>query len=207
MLFGDLERACGVARRVHTIHERVTGEITEDVASHHSGDRYRANDEDALLWVHATLLETAVKIYELVVRPLTAVELERYYEESKRFARLFGISERVLPPDWRSFARYCDDTLASDVLGVGAPARDMAYFLFRAPHPIQEPLFGWFRIMTAALMPERLRREFGFSYGSVDRAIFRGSIRSIVAVYPRLPARARCVPAYLAAQRRLGLRC
>jgi uncharacterized protein (DUF2236 family) len=206
MLFGDLERACGVARRVHTIHERVTGRITEDVTAHHAGERYLANDEAALLWVHATLLETAVKIYELVVRPLTALELEQYYEESKRFARLFGISDRVLPPDWRCFARYCDDMLASDVLGVGAPARDMAHFLFRAPHPIQRPVFEWFRIMTAALLPERLRREFGLGYGSVDRAIFRGSLRTLVAVYPRLPARARFVPAYAAALRRLGLR-
>ncbi|HEY6561680.1 MAG TPA: hypothetical protein VI072_30630 [Polyangiaceae bacterium] len=62
---------------------------------------------------------------------------------------------------------------------------------------------------SAAVMirnhPNSVRREFGLSYGSVDRFIFRASLRSIVAVYPRLPARARCVPAYVAAQCRLGL--
>lgn len=205
MLFGDLERACRAARRVHAVHARVSGEITEDAAVHRRGDRYRANDEHALLWVHATLLETAVQVYELVVRRLEPSERERYYEESKRFARLFGISDRVLPADWRSFAAYCDGMLASDTLGASAAARDLASFLFRPAHAIQRPLFGWFRIMTAALLPERLRRDFGFPYGALDQEIFRSSLTAIRATYPRLPLRVRCIPAYNEARRRISL--
>ena len=37
MLFGDLEHACRAARRVHAVHARVVGEITEDVAQHRRG--------------------------------------------------------------------------------------------------------------------------------------------------------------------------
>ncbi|HMJ10451.1 MAG TPA: oxygenase MpaB family protein [Polyangiaceae bacterium] len=205
IIFGDLEKAFTSARRVHALHDRVTGEITEDVAAYRSKARYFANDEQALLWVHATLIETALQVYDLVVRPLQLEERDRYYQESKRFARLFGISDRVLPADWSSFAKYWEKMLSSDVLGVGAPAREIAGFLLRARHPVHRPLGAWFRMITAGLLPERFRHEFGFRFGTLERQVFRSSLVTLRAVYPRLPVRLRSVPAYTAAQRRLAL--
>lgn len=204
MVFGDLDRAIRSARRVHAIHSRINGKIEEHVGAFARGAPYEANDEQALLWVHATLIDTAIQVYDLVVRPLSYVDKDRYYQESKRFARLFGIPDSVLPPDWEAFQRYFQRMVDSDTIAVGEPAREMARFLFATPKPAMRPLFRWLELMTAGLMPARLRAEFGFEYGRVDHAAFRASLALLRRTYPRLPRRIRYVPAYVAARRRLA---
>lgn len=204
MVFGDLAQAERAARRVHAIHSRVTGRIDEHVGAFSAGDRYAANHEPALLWVHATLIESAIQVYDLIVRPLSYEERNRYYQESKRFARLFGISERVLPGDWASFNAYYDGMLSSNVIAVGAPARELAGFLFAAPSLLHRPLFRWFEIMTAGLLPSRLRDELGLDWGSLERAVYQSSISLLSATYPHLPLRLRYTPAYVRARRRLA---
>lgn len=69
MVFGDLEHAEEHARRVFTIHERIRGAIGEHVGRYGRGDRYLANDEAALFWVQATLVDTALLVYEEFVSP------------------------------------------------------------------------------------------------------------------------------------------
>jgi len=182
----------------------VTGPIAEDIGRFSRDQPYSANDEQALLWVHATLVETAVQVYDLLVRPLDDAERDRYYQDSKRFAKLFGIPERITPPDWPAFLEYYRSMLDSDVIRVGGPARELARFLFAAPHTMQRPLFGWLEIMTAGLLPERLRREFGFDFGSLERAVYRSSVLAISASYRHLPSRLREAPAYTKACRRLA---
>ena len=61
MVFGDLDHAVRSARRVHALHTTIRGAIKEDVGAFRRGDRYHANDEQALLWVHATLVDTALR--------------------------------------------------------------------------------------------------------------------------------------------------
>lgn len=204
MVFGDLDRAVRSARRVHAIHSRIRGSIQEDVGAFARGTHYEANDEAALMWVHATLIDTALLVHDRVVKPLSAGERERYYQESKRFARLFGISDDVLPRDYPSFQRYFSDMLASDVIAVGAPARELASFLFASPKRSLRPLFGWLELMTAGFLPEGLRTPFGFEYGRPQAAAFEASLAVLRTTYPRLPRRLRYVPAYVEARRRLA---
>jgi uncharacterized protein (DUF2236 family) len=204
MVFGDLESAIKSSRRVHAIHSRVNGVIDERVGALAQGSRYEANDESALMWVHATLLATAVEMHELLVRPLSREEKCEYYEESKRFARLFGIPDRVLPADWNAFDDYYRRMLDSDVIRVGRPARELAGFLFASPKPWLKPLFGWLEVMTAGFLPPRLRGDFGFEYGPLERVVFDASVAAIRPSYARLPARLRHSPAYIAACRRLA---
>jgi uncharacterized protein (DUF2236 family) len=147
---------------------------------------------------------TAVEVYDLVVKPLGDAERNRYLDESKRFARLFGIPERLLPADWSSFSRYYQGMLDGDVIRVALPARTIAGFLFTARRAIEEPGIRWARIMTAGLLPERLRSEFGLCFSPFDRRAFEASLSALRSVYPRLPGRLRFVPAYRAACRRVA---
>ncbi len=204
MVFGDLDAAVRSARRVHAIHSRISGSITEDVGAFAEGSHYEANDEDALMWVHATLLETAVQMYELGVRPLSYAEKNRFYKETRRFALLFGIPDRVLPRSWGEFLDYYQRMLDSDVLTVGEPGLELSGFLFSSPRPALAPLFRWLETMTAGLMPPRLQQEFKLRYGPAERALFRASLAAIAPVYPLLPARVRYIPAYVQARRRLA---
>ena len=58
--------------------------------------------------------------------------------------------------------------------------------------------------LTAGMLPERLRREFGLSYGAPERGRSNGALSVIRHVYPHLPARLRYVGPYHEAQQRLA---
>ncbi|MGE0321616.1 MAG: oxygenase MpaB family protein [Polyangiaceae bacterium] len=204
MVFGDLESAIRSARRVHNIHTKITGLIQEHVGRFPAGSSYLANDEEALFWVHATLIETAVQVYELILRPLSYDEKDRYYQETRRFAYLFGIPDRVMPKDWDAFAAYNREMWDSDTLKVGKPALELRRFLFATPKPAYGPLFRWLETMTAGLMPERLRDEYELPWTPADQRWFRASVSGLKLSYPRLPARLRYLPAYVDARRRLA---
>lgn len=195
MAFGDLDHAIASARRVHAIHQRIYGEASD-------GTRYEANDEDALLWVHATLVDSAVLAFERVVRPLTGHERDRYLREGHRFARLFGIPDRLLPSRWADHEAYMSRMYRE--LRVTAPAREMAGFLLEPPLPLLQPAARWYRLVTTGLLPPPIRDGFGFSFRRRDELAFRASLASVRAAYRALPQRLRYVPAYTRAVRRLA---
>lgn len=205
LVFGDLEGALRSAKRVHTYHGTVTGEIDEDVGPYAKGHRYEANVQHALLWVQATLIDTSVQVYELIVRPLSLWEKDAYYEDSKKFGFLFGIPERAAPPDWTAFQRYVGSMYApGSPVVVGRPAREMAGFLMRPPQKALSAVARWYEPITAMLLPERLRAEFGFEIGAKERVLFRASVEALRRAYPRLPSALRYLPAYNDALRRIG---
>ncbi|MGZ3449089.1 MAG: oxygenase MpaB family protein [Polyangiales bacterium] len=205
MVFGDLETALHSAKRVHTYHGQITGQIGEAVGPFAHGASYAANTTSALLWVQATLLDTSIQCYELVFRTLSPWEKDAYYEESKKFGLLFGIREEDAPPDWRSFRTYVDGMSAhGSEIAVGRAAREMARFLMKSPVPGLGPVAKVYETMTAVLLPPRIREEFGFEVGAKERAIFRATIETLRRTFPRLPPAMRFLPAYNEALRRIG---
>lgn len=203
MVFGDLDAAIASARRVHRIHRRVTGVLHEGAGDLAPGARYEANDEGALVWVYATLVDTAVLVHDLVVRPLSLAEKDAYYQESKRFAQLFGIDASLLPPDFPAFERYNRQMWESSRLTVTAPALEIARFLLRSPHPVMAPFWRWYVLMTAGLLPPRIRAQYELEHGVRHQATFDASIRVLRTLHPFLPRRLRWMPAYVSAERRL----
>ncbi|MBI3204417.1 MAG: DUF2236 domain-containing protein [Myxococcales bacterium] len=203
MVFGDWDTVLRHARRVHAIHGRVTGEIGEDVGAFARGARYHANDQGALVWVWATLIDGALETHELVLGTLSAADREQYYQESKRFARLFGISDDALPANLAAFRDYVRSMLESDVIRVGAPAREIAGFLFQSRRVGFRPLFRSLEALTAGLLPAHLREQFGLPWRPADRAVFHATVAALRRTYPHWPRRLRYVPAYVRAHRRL----
>jgi uncharacterized protein (DUF2236 family) len=122
MVFGTLDGALAVARRLHRRHAAVRGSMPETVGPFPAGSSYLANDLAALTWVHATLAETALVAHELVRPPLPEPERERYWAECRLFAALFGVPARGLPADWAGFVSYNAAMHRSPVLTV-SPAR------------------------------------------------------------------------------------
>jgi uncharacterized protein (DUF2236 family) len=204
MVWGDLDAALASARRVHAIHAHIEGAVRETTGGVAAGTRYEANQPGALLWVHATLWDTSLQIFEMLLRPLSIAEKESYWEETKLFAALFGIPEEILPADWTAFRRYWDDMLASDVIRVSPTARDLGHFLLRAPAWWLGPAWQWLRVMTARLLPERLRAEFALGYGPIERVVSEASVASLRASWWLLPGSLRYLPAYREAMRRVA---
>ncbi|HWM85049.1 MAG TPA: oxygenase MpaB family protein [Kofleriaceae bacterium] len=206
MAFGDLDQAFRAARRVHAIHTRVHGEIDEDVGNWRRGTRYHANDSGSLFWVHATLVDTSIAVREALFGPLDAYRAERFYQEQKRFAYLFGIPDAAIPADYAGFRAYMARMLSSGDIAVGRPAREIARFVLAAPNPALGPVMDWYQVMTAGLLPASLRAGFDLGFGRFERALYRASITAMRPTVRALPRQLRYFPAYLEAESRLGLR-
>jgi uncharacterized protein (DUF2236 family) len=203
MLFGDMASTVDAARRVHAIHAHIHGQLREAGGRHTAGDRYAANDPEALLWVFATLVDTTVKTYSLLVRPLRREERELYYSESRAFGQLFGIPAALFPRDWTAFQRYFADVVSSDLLHVTAYARDLSRFLLGTPLTRYVPLMHGYRVFTAGLLPYPLREAYALPTGAATQATFWLEVRALRAAVRTLPARLRFLPAYVDAMRRV----
>jgi uncharacterized protein (DUF2236 family) len=203
MTMGDLDHALAAARRVHAIHSRVNGTIGHDLGGFRAGHRYHANESSALLWVWATLVDTMVQVHELWVRELTERFKDQLVRDMHRFAALFAIPPAELPADWAAFRGYVDGMLASDLLVVSPPALEMSRFLLEAPRPVLAPLMAWMRVMTAGLLPERLRDGFQLRFGRPERALFTATGVALRPLYKLAPRPLRWVPPYQAARARV----
>lgn len=203
MVFGSLEQALAAARRLHGRHQAVTGTMPVDAGPFARNSPYRANDIAALRWVFATLIDTALLAYEMALPALSASERERYYAESLRFAALFGLAPSDLPSDWRAFAAYNEATLNSETLTVIGAARDIARELLLRPGKLlHAPL--WYRTLTAAMLPPRLRDGFDLPFGERERMRAEQALTRVRRLYPLLPARLRYVAPYHEAVARLS---
>lgn len=204
MIFGDLATATEMAWHVRGIHDRVHGPVDEDVGRYARGHRYHANDSGALLWVHATLVDTAVMAHEAGFGPMPAADKEAYYLELKRAAALFGIADDVLPPSFAAFQAYCARMFDSDELAVGRAAREIAGFLMAPASPAMRPAMRWFATMTAGMLPPRIREGYGLPFGRADRMVYAASLRALRRTWPLIPTRLRFRPEYHEAMRRLA---
>ena len=203
MVYGSLDQVIDSAMRVHHIHTHIQGEIEEDSGAFAKGSHYQANEANAMLWVHATLWETTVTMYELIIGELTDQEKEAYYQEAKMFAFLFGIPEEKQPPNWHEFIEYNERMWNSDELTVKAASREISAFLFKFSPPLV-PVLKRYEIFTSMIMPERLREQYDMAPATAqNQALFERYVRYLRRIYPRLPKHLRYLPPYLEAQRRL----
>lgn len=186
-VFGDLDRAFGSARTVFRVHTHIVGSIANRVGPYDAGDRYAANEQHAQFWVHATGVDSAVRLYQHVYGPLSAEELERYNEESNLFALLFGIDEAMLPPTWGDFQEYVGRMLESDVLTPDQASLDIAKYVLSPPTPKLAGAMAWFKLMTAGLLPPRIRHGYQFRWGRAEERMFEASMAAIRRGVPLLP--------------------
>ena len=202
MVFGSLEQALAVARKLYQRHEAITGVLPQSAGPFAAGSSYQANETAALRWVHATLVETALLAHELVLPRLSDSERERYWSEARLYAALFGIPPDSLPSDWASFVAYNEAMAASDVLTVSNAARDIAQQIFSGQVTgLRPPL--WYRALTAELLPERLREAFGLPLGATERKSAARALVWMRRIYPALPRRLRIVGPCQEAEERL----
>jgi uncharacterized protein (DUF2236 family) len=202
LVFGTFDQAVDAARRLHGRHDAIAGTLTAPVGRFAAGSAYQANEVAALLWVHATLVETALIVHDLVLPPLTIAEREHYWREARLFAALFGIPGESLSIDWNGFIASIRAVEYSGTLAVCDAAREIAAALFSGAGTwLRAP--SWYRALTASLLPDELRTGFGLAYGPKERLATERALKWIRQVYPRLPSLIRKVGPYQEAQHRL----
>jgi uncharacterized protein (DUF2236 family) len=202
IIFGTVDQALTAARRLHKRHAQISGTMGESAGPFLKGSLYLANELNALRWVSATLTETSLIAYHLVLPPLSEQERECYYAESKTTAALFGIPPAVMPRDWKAFMDFNEEMWRSNVLSVTPAARVIANrVLWRNGRWLRTP--KWYRAVTTLLLPPTVREGFRLPFGSVDQKCAENSLKWIKHVYSALPSGIRFVGPYHEAVGRL----
>jgi uncharacterized protein (DUF2236 family) len=173
IVFGDRETALAAARGVNQVHARVQGRD------------YRALDPELLLWVYATLADTALVTYETFVQPLLPGEREEFHEEFKLLGELLGIPHERFPSTVADFDAYVEQMVSTGPVRVDARARELAAQVMRPrarllPGPVMLPL----NVVTTGLLPPALREQYGLAWGPRQQRAYRIAI----AVVPRVIA-------------------
>jgi uncharacterized protein (DUF2236 family) len=203
VVYGTRADADRVGRRVRAMHAKVRGRIAEPMGPYPAGTRYDARDPQLLMWVHATLVDTALLMYERYVGPLADADKDAYYEDMKTLARVFGTPDEVVPLDYAAFRDYMRERLSSEEICITDTARQIAWTVRHPPLPLPlRPAFELLNQVTVGLLPPRLREEYGFSWDPARGALLRGSAEPVRRVLlPLLPDALRSIAPARRAQR------
>jgi uncharacterized protein (DUF2236 family) len=139
-------------------------------------------------------------VYRKYVASLSREEEAAYWEDYKVIGRLFGLREQDLPGTIDDLDAYRRTMLEGDRLHVTDWARRRAREIVLGP-PIPgsaRPLLETVNFITIALLPDSIRRQYGFSPlppAFVRKALVSGGAEYVKrAVLPVLPERLRLVP-------------
>jgi uncharacterized protein (DUF2236 family) len=194
LTFGTPAEVRRAADRINQTHRRVTG------------PGYRALDPDLLLWVHATLIDSALLTYRTFVGPLDRAEAERYYREAKPIGVLLGVPPRRYPGTLAAFDGYLEEMLAGPVRPDATGLR-LARLVLRPPlRRVPAGVFAPLDVITAGLLPEGLRQDYGLRWGRASRALFRTSSVTVPRLLRVMPGRLRVVPPARLAELRANAR-
>jgi len=172
IVFGDRETALAAARNVNRVHARVKGRD------------YSALDPDLLLWVHATLVDSALVTYEAFVRRLSAAQREEFYQQMNVAAEMLGVPRSKFPPTFADFRDYVAEMVATE-LRVGKTAMELSRLVVR-PRVLRLPgaAFVPLELVTTGLLPPSLREQYRLPWGRGHRRVFGFLTRAL----PRLVA-------------------
>jgi uncharacterized protein (DUF2236 family) len=199
--FGERAEANRVTREVRAMHRRVHGKLRSSVGPYPAGTEYRADDPELLLWVLFTLVDSGLAVYRTYVGSLSREEEAAYWDDYRVVGRLFGLKVRDMPRTLADLDDYRRSMLDGDSLYVTDWARERARAIVLDP-PVPwmaQPLLETVNFITIALLPDRIRREYGFAPVPpvfLRKALVRAGGEYVKrAVVPFLPDRLRLVPA------------
>jgi uncharacterized protein (DUF2236 family) len=193
LTFGTDAEAEAVVRRILGIHDRVNGTLREAAGAHAGGTPYSAHDPALLLWVHATLLDSHVRILEQLLRPFTADERDCYCRETASFAVVLGAAPDAVPRTWRQLQDFIAAQIESGAVSVGAEARALGASILRpAFGRLVWPLQYAGELVTVGSLPPAIRDGYGFVWnGRRERRRQRviAMVRALRTLTPDLIAR------------------
>lgn len=196
IVFGSRSRAEATIRRVNAIHGAVHGALP-------SGAPYSALDPQALLWVHATLVDTALKVYGRFVAPLSLEEEQAYHAECTRVAVLLRVPVADIPASIDDLRAWMDRMMSSGRVRVTPAAREIARTVLYPTSWTPRVLWDAAHLVSLATLPGPLRRQYGIAWSSArERGMDRVATATRRAL-PLVPGFLRTVPQARTAERRV----
>lgn len=190
--FGPRSRADRLTAHVRAMHRRVRGTLTEDAGRFPAGTPYRADDPGLLLWILASMADSALLVYSKYVRALDRAQRDALWRDYRVVGRLFGLREADMPADIEAFDEYMAAMVASGDLFVTDRAREVAVeIVLHPPVPLAlRPVRELVNQATFGLLPAPVRRLYGFSWDPVRAVAFHGGAEYLRrVVVPVLPDR------------------
>lgn len=197
VVFGSRSEALAAIRRVNAIHRSVRGRRDDGVA-------YSALDPEALLWVHATLVDTALRVYSRFVTPLRPGDEQRYHEESARVGLALGIPEGSMPPTIGALREWMAAMVADGRVRVTDDARRIARTVLYPSRFPPRAVWDLAHLVSIATLPDQIRRQYGIGWSAARE---RGMERLAAAsrrLLPRIPEPLRTAPVARSAARRVA---
>lgn len=181
IVYGTDEQVKEVRRRVNRAHVPVRRPADENSAG------YNAFNPALQLWVAATLYDTALNIIERIYGPLDDDAAEAMYQDYARIGTALQMPPDMWPQDRAAFRRYWEEQLSAlraeeegVRVGRGLLFPRHTALWYRA---IMPPA----RFLTAGLLPDQLRRDFGLAWSDRHQRRFDHAWRILAVAYPVLP--------------------
>jgi len=195
IVFGSRGAAMQAVRLINARHRAV------------KGPGYSAMDPELLMWVHATLVYSGLRAYQAFVGPLSAAERNGYYQDTKEIGILLGIPRQMYPANIAAFDAYLQGLIQCDEITVADDAREMGWLVLRPRIRSVPPVaFAPMHVITAGLLPPRLRAAYGLEWGPAQRVAFSAFRIGLAGLVALAPAPIRWLPYARHAYRRLELR-
>ena len=197
VVFGSRSVAEATIRRLNAIHASVRGTMPDRAST------YSALDPEALLWVHATLIDTALRTYSRFVAPLSAADEQTYHLESGRIALMLGVPEGLLPPTIGELRHWMGERMSDGTIRVTPEARRIAATVL---YPLPwVPRVAWdaAHLISLSALPPALRRQYGIGWTDARERGVERLAGLISRALPLLPDALRHAPQARAAERRV----
>jgi uncharacterized protein (DUF2236 family) len=194
VIWGDRAEADSVTAAVRRIHATKRGTLPEAVGKFPAGTPWAADDPELLLWILATLADSAWVVYERYVAALSRSERDSYWQDMRVIGRLFGLRDSEMPDTSLDLQIYMDDMIKGDVLHVSPQARELGVeVVLNPPVPLlARPLLEVANFITVGLLPTNIRRQYQLGWDPVRAATLRiGAEYVRRLLVPVLPGRIR----------------
>jgi len=174
LTFGDPIAHGHAIAGIRAIHARVRGDLRETTGVFEAGTAYSADDPALLLWVHATLVDTALRVYTRFFRPLTDADRDEYCRETAPLVQALGAPDPG-PETWADAQRYLTEMYGSGRIAVSAQAREIAGAVLAPPLSWTiAPATRVNRLITLGWLPAWIRDAYGVEWTARDeRALAR----------------------------------
>ncbi|MFC4909444.1 oxygenase MpaB family protein [Actinomadura gamaensis] len=176
--FGTDEEARRLGDGLRRLHDRITG------------PGYSGNDPELQAWVNATLTDAALYVYEEILRRPSGDLGAAYVDQARYVAEVLGCPADAQPADREEFRRYFDGMVAS--LEVSDAGREvMREVLWSRKLRWLWPAMWLNRFITAGLLPEPVRVQYGLPWGPRRDRVLWFLLRTGAFSYRLVPGRLR----------------
>lgn len=197
VVFGTTRRADAALRRMNAMHAAVHGQVPE------SGEPYRATDPQLLLWVHATLVDTAIRVYDRFVAPLPAADQQTYHREARQVAIHLGVPEQSVPHTLEELRAEMARLMADGSVSVGNIARSLAPAVLYPGGFMPRLAWDAAHLISMSVLPDPIRRGYGIRWSARREAGLQRLAHVSRTLLPLVPTALRRVPQARSAERRV----